>query len=450
MRFALWTVFTLIVMTLPTLGQRGEPFFPRPGESRDYVSAAGLWSPDATKGRVDVFLRINKAVLVTIRNTEQDAPTPFRRIGELTVELLDSTKTVQAREIERIEVPETENDSSLPLQGWIQRQYKFAVPPGRYTVHAEMVDLQSKNRFSRNCPAHTLPARSDSLLLSPAFFYTTRTLGAEPDTLLPQNFGTGILFSSPGGLLLEVIGVDSTVQSATVSYQLFVDERDEGPTRPWRADSIARIPLRRNINLQGGPQLGYVLMKSNPTPERAVALLPLPLEQLPLRRFKLEVRIHAGARQASTLIPLATLWPDQPESLRDVDYALESLRFIIPERFLDSLSRGSFESRRNNLENFWKSRDATPETADNPLMTEYYRRVDHARQQFTTLKQRDGTRTDRGKIYILYGPPSASERSLDPASGFTETWTYNHLHKKFIFRDETRDGSYVLVSTIPE
>jgi len=150
------------------------------------------------------------------------------------------------------------------------------------------------------------------------------------------------------------------------------------------------------------------------------------------------------------LIPLATLWPDQPESLRDVDYALESLRFIIPERFLDSLSRGSFESRRNNLENFWKSRDATPETADNPLMTEYYRRVDHARQQFTTLKQRDGTRTDRGKIYILYGPPSASERSLDPASGFTETWTYNHLHKKFIFRDETRDGSYVLVSTIPE
>jgi GWxTD domain-containing protein len=450
MRIISLVAFTLIVMTLPALAQRGERITSRPGESRDYLGASGLWSPDVSKGRIDVFLRISKAVLVTIRSNEPDAPSPFRRLGELTVELLDSSGTVQAREIERVEIPEPETDSPLPLEGWIEQRFTFGVPPGRYTVRAEMADLQSKNRFTKTCPAHTLPPRSDVLLLSPAFFYTAHTARTVPDTLVPQTFGTGVQFSSAGGLLLEVLGADSTVQSVTIAYRLLIEERDEKGAPAWRADSISGVPLQRHVTLEQTPPLGYVLKQSTPTPDRAVALLPLPLEQLPLRRFKLEVTIHAGARQSSASIPFATIWPEQPESLRDVEYALESLRFIVTDHILDSLTRGDFETRRNNLENFWKPRDATPETADNPLMTEYYRRVDYARQQFTTLKQRDGTRTDRGKIYVLYGPPTRSERSLDPSSGFTETWTYGHLRKKFLFQDQVRDGSYVLISTLPE
>ncbi|RPH31043.1 GWxTD domain-containing protein, partial [bacterium] len=56
----------------------------------------------------------------------------------------------------------------------------------------------------------------------------------------------------------------------------------------------------------------------------------------------------------------------------------------------------------------------------------------------------DGSRTDRGKIYILYGPPTSMDRSLDPAAGFQETWIYEKLGKRFVFKDQSKSGNYVL------
>jgi hypothetical protein len=80
-------------------------------------------------------------------------------------------------------------------------------------------------------------------------------------------------------------------------------------------------------------------------------------------------------------------------------------------------------------------------------MTEYYRRVDHAVRTFGTLRQPDGFRSDRGKVYILYGPPTKTDRMLDPDAGFREVWIYERLNKKFTFADENKSGNYVLVNT---
>jgi hypothetical protein len=55
-------------------------------------------------------------------------------------------------------------------------------------------------------------------------------------------------------------------------------------------------------------------------------------------------------------------------------------------------------------------------------------------------------RSDRGKIYILYGPPTNIERVLDPSAGFKETWTYEKLKRSFVFVDRARNGIYVLVT----
>ena len=137
-------------------------------------------------------------------------------------------------------------------------------------------------------------------------------------------------------------------------------------------------------------------------------------------------------------------------SLRDVDYAIEALHYIASDAQMDSLKRGNEEDRRNQLEEFWRRRDRTPRTAFNEVMTEYYRRVDYAVKEFGTLRQPDGFKSDRGRIYILYGPPTNTERVLDPATGFKETWTYDRLNKKFAFVDRDKSGNYVLVATMPQ
>jgi hypothetical protein len=79
-------------------------------------------------------------------------------------------------------------------------------------------------------------------------------------------------------------------------------------------------------------------------------------------------------------------------------------------------------------------------------MAQYYRRVDYTSRNFGTLKEPDGSGTDRGRIYILHGPPTTKERKLDPSMGFQEVWVYEGFNKKFIFIDERKSGNYVLSS----
>ncbi|HTR99827.1 MAG TPA: GWxTD domain-containing protein, partial [Bacteroidota bacterium] len=59
----------------------------------------------------------------------------------------------------------------------------------------------------------------------------------------------------------------------------------------------------------------------------------------------------------------------------------------------------------------------------------------------------DGFRSDRGRIYVLYGPPTSSDRTLDPVAGHREVWTYARLKKRFIFIDRDRSGNYILVTS---
>ena len=66
-------------------------------------------------------------------------------------------------------------------------------------------------------------------------------------------------------------------------------------------------------------------------------------------------------------------------------------------------------------------------------------------EEHFTLRQPDGTRTDRGRIYILYGPPSSTERKLNPSGAYREVWTYGRLGRTFVFEDQNRSGNYLLV-----
>jgi hypothetical protein len=79
-------------------------------------------------------------------------------------------------------------------------------------------------------------------------------------------------------------------------------------------------------------------------------------------------------------------------------------------------------------------------------MYEYYKRVDYAYFNFKSITQTDGTFTDRGKIYILHGPPTEVNRELQPDASPREVWIYrNQVNRQFTFVDEARSGEYRLV-----
>ncbi|MEO8369884.1 MAG: GWxTD domain-containing protein [Candidatus Solibacter sp.] len=59
------------------------------------------------------------------------------------------------------------------------------------------------------------------------------------------------------------------------------------------------------------------------------------------------------------------------------------------------------------IEQFWQRRDPTPGTVENEMKEEHYRRIAYANQNFTAGII--GWKTDRGRVYIVYGPPDQKE-----------------------------------------
>src|SRR5271157_4777062 len=86
----------------------------------------------------------------------------------------------------------------------------------------------------------------------------------------------------------------------------------------------------------------------------------------------------------------------------------EDVAYIITDR-----ERAAFKSlttdaeREHFIEQFWLQRDPTPGTVENEFKEEHYRRIAYANEHFASSIP--GWKTDRGRIYIVYGPPDEIE-----------------------------------------
>ncbi len=115
------------------------------------------------------------------------------------------------------------------------------------------------------------------------------------------------------------------------------------------------------------------------------------------------------------------------------------------------------KQRGEFIESFWRKRDPDPSTPENEAKLEYYKRIAQANRLFSTSGLA-GWRTDRGRIYILLGPPKEVQRDfggqgsgLSAITGPKETWQYWNLpnpklpyNMEFVFVDRFGTGSFVL------
>src|SRR5947207_1103601 len=65
------------------------------------------------------------------------------------------------------------------------------------------------------------------------------------------------------------------------------------------------------------------------------------------------------------------------------------------------------EEREQFIEQFWLRRDPTPDTIENEFKEDHYSRIAYANERYQSGKP--GWKTDRGRIYILYGKPTEIE-----------------------------------------
>ena len=100
--------------------------------------------------------------------------------------------------------------------------------------------------------------------------------------------------------------------------------------------------------------------------------------------------------------------------------------YIITDEEKNAFVRLSNNGERDQfIEQFWMRRDPTPDTVENEYKEEHYRRIAYANERFTAGVQ--GWRTDRGKIYIMYGPPANIESHGGGEEGYQRPEDYRGL-----------------------
>jgi len=146
----------------------------------------------------------------------------------------------------------------------------------------------------------------------------------------------------------------------------------------------------------------------------------------------------------------------QYDSTRDL--TLNAKDFISKVRYLiTKAEKKQFHSlttdqeRSDFIENFWKKRDPDPATEENEFKDEYYKRIEEANHLFKG-DTAPGWLTDRGRVYILLGPPDL--RRFNPGAinsvgsdkaGYEmphEIWYYGFY--PIIFIDRLENGSFDL------
>ena len=97
------------------------------------------------------------------------------------------------------------------------------------------------------------------------------------------------------------------------------------------------------------------------------------------------------------------------------------------------------EERDSFIEQFWLRRNPNPDSPDNEFREEHYRRIAYANEHYAAGKP--GWKTDRGHIYIAFGPPDSTDshpsggsyqRPMDEGGGETSTFPFEVWHYRYL------------------
>jgi GWxTD domain-containing protein len=118
----------------------------------------------------------------------------------------------------------------------------------------------------------------------------------------------------------------------------------------------------------------------------------------------------------------------------------EDVRWIITDEERSAFKQLSNDEERDQfIEAFWQRRDPTPDTIENEFKEEHYRRIAYANEHFAAGIP--GWKSDRGRMYIMYGPadeieshPSGGsyERPMEEGGGSTSTYPFEDWRYRYI------------------
>ncbi len=408
---------------------------------RYYRAAGGT----AGKTMVDVFCRV-PLTAVSPLGSDPASGAAFR----FALTIRDSSGLALNTQSWREQVP----GGLLGVRGASTGEHlTLQLAPGRYTMDAAVTD-SATGRVTRGqvvVDAYRQGVGASDLLLGTAVRVPIGPADTVPRADEVWNGAVFVQTSGPPAL---------TPSQTLLGYYLELYSS--------RAESV-KVAAR--VVDQGGSQVIAAQPVAVPvTSGGGVTYAMLDLAGLPPGRYRLEVAVQAPDSQVLRSAPFGMTGFETVGSLKTVaDAGTHDTFSVGTEAGLDSMyapliylmnapeqgqySMLSVDAKRRWLRDFWSRRDPTPGTARNERLERFYRLVTDANSKFREggLSAIPGWRTDRGRIYIMYGPPDEvlDRRSNNEQRSLPyEVWKYTRDRSlKYVFADLTRFGNFDLVYT---
>jgi len=321
----------------------------------------------------------------------------------------------------------------------------FTLPVSNYNISVRL----NNGKSSRNITLESKIQGFDSLtktetILSPFFVQpaivqpTIEVLEKNNNTIyFPFLSNNYIPFSARNFTVFVPVSIQKTNNDATYSYKI---ERKEANARSISWGDFYSISgdleLLKNPIIEAAitnNEIQISLMQDNYIDENfdfGLLRADVSMDRFSPANYSINIKNNKTNQEQS--FDFEVRWNDIPLSLVNSEQALENMYLILTDSEYKQLKKGNRTEIFNNILNYWRQRNPTPTREYNEAMVEYFRRVDYASQNYQTLTQKEGAKTDRGKVYILNGKPDKIENEMVDRRS-REIWTYNQLQKRYIF-----------------
>jgi GWxTD domain-containing protein len=293
------------------------------------------------------------------------------------------------------------------------RQERLEVEPGTYVVEVTLTDEET-SKTVEHVQRVTVPGSFGEPAMSRMHIEVKRP---------GEAFEPHVALSVPTGFdsLRSTIDLYQIRAGAILRLQLQQLESDTSVARSGFWLSYARSSLQfKGVDFDAAPM--DTIQATSRTLELGANVVTVEINLPPLEpgmyRILMEARAEEGQPPfAEQSREFAVRQADFPR-LTEVDDLISALAYIASEREYEFISEGeTLLERRRRFDAFWGSLFNDRRVASG-IVRLYYERVEQANLLFTTHKE--GWKTDRGMVYVLFGPPHYVENRLD-----TETWHYD-------------------------
>ncbi|MBO8131140.1 MAG: GWxTD domain-containing protein [Candidatus Marinimicrobia bacterium] len=374
-----------------------------------------IYYPLVTRDSVDIeiIIKVPFDAVVFVKDGDY-----FVGKYEINILLLDEQEAQVASKIWTQEIRTKNYDETNSTEHYDVSKIVFREGPSNYFLTIGIMDLETKKSSFRKKKLNLKDFYSRTLTISKIFIV---------DQVITHEDGTIELIPS----------INNSVKNENDYFYIgFVLLSDSG----YANFNYTISDMDNNIILQG--EYNKYLKKG-----RTQELVKIKRQKLGYNRYKFHLRININNETVEQNLVFNVRWYGMSNYINNLDEAIQQLRYIASAKTIRDMLKSSEEEKKEKFKKFWADLDPSPGTEKNELMEEYYRRVAYANEHFSNFLP--GWKTDRGMIFILFGPPSEVERHpFEMNTRPYEIWYYYEINRTFVFVDETGFGDYRLVSPI--